>query len=175
MTELNCLDPSQIGIDQHRSIPNIDRRRIMTHPDYSKAPAADAMRRASEARDRIKAKLPGPDGAAARFRQQHGNLGDFILSEMNLGNDYRSVLTGFGPNFALAIVTMAMNSPVKQPDKLCILFLERLADDVRSHLDRLRNSGMSHQEGFVDIGDDGTLTDSDFRDELPKTPKGDDT
>jgi hypothetical protein len=149
--------------------------RIMTHPDYSQAPIAGAARREAEAQDRIKAKLPGPDGAGARFRQQHGYLVDFILSEMKLGNDYRSVLAGFGPNFGLAIVTMAMNSPVKQPDKLCMLFLERLADDVRSHLDRLREGGMNHLEGLVDIGGDGTLTDSDFLADLPKTPKGDDT
>jgi hypothetical protein len=145
--------------------------RKMPRLDFSQAPEADARRRDVEAKDRVEALLPGPDGAAARFRQQHGLLGDFVINELLLGNDLGSVLAGLGPNFALAIISATMNASVEFPDQLAMSFLETLADDLHSAFHRLRSSGMNRLEGNVTIDTrTGQVTDFDFRERLKRPP-----
>jgi hypothetical protein len=151
----------------------------MPTPDFSNAPNAARARRECDELDAIKANIAGPGGAAARFRRQHGHLSDFIISELKLGNDYTAVLSGFGPSFALAIVTACLNSPVTRPEELAKLFVKRLIDDVRGQFDRLKDGRMNDaKEGFITVEGD-KITDTDFRTDLakqlwPRKPEPDD-
>jgi hypothetical protein len=122
----------------------------MPAPDYSQAPLANAARREADERDAVKAKLPGRQGAAARFRQTHGHLSDFIVSEFQLGNGVDSLVAAFGPNFATAITAMAVNS--EHPEKLALLFLEKLAEDVRGNLMRLASGHSRPGERMIVTG-----------------------
>jgi hypothetical protein len=135
------------------------------------APKHDAVRARLAARDAVTAKKPGIEGAAARFRQQHGNICDFLMSEgaRDDNDDDASgvAAAGYGPNFHAAIVQCAVNSG--DPMGNAKAFLEWLADAVITDIERLQSGDTSRAGSYVEVQiGSGEIRDYDVLNELKR-------
>jgi hypothetical protein len=138
------------------------------HFDFSEAPLAHRHQRDQIDADSVTVlSEPGIKGAAARFRKLYGFIGEFIVVELQRDpdNGINAAAAGLGPNFANAIVNLAMNS--EAPETVAEAFLNKITRSVRKEL-RGMIAGESRDESFVTVGGraDNRVVDWDFREEM---------
>jgi hypothetical protein len=123
---------------------------------FADAPWHSAIRERTNAEDKIKALIPGAEGAGARFRQQHGHLSDFVLKELAQETPFGGIAFGMGSNFANGIVNFAMNTD--HPEAAALSLLKKIGEQVREEIQRVKETPDMDREGFVVVSD-GKISD----------------